>query len=107
MELTTKDDCSEKTKKITQRMTSNLISVLVALITTSGVGIGFYYNTNSQLQQHDIEIQKAKQNDKEIFTKLHENNIMQTVNANDLKHIKERCDRMEENQQIIINLLKQ
>ena len=41
-------------------ITSNFVSVIIALITALGVGYGFYYNTNSTLDSHTMQIREVK-----------------------------------------------
>ena len=98
--------CKTKGLKITQRMTSNFISIFVALLTASGVGYGFYYTTKSQLHLHDQEIKSIKLDVKLINEKINENNTIHTLNSNEIKHLNENCKRIEKNQETIIKLLK-
>lgn len=41
-------------------ITSNLVSVVIALLTALTVGYGFYYNTNSTLNNHTNQINEVR-----------------------------------------------
>jgi uncharacterized protein HemX len=105
LELTHKKDC--KKKHISDKMASNLISIIVAIISASGVGYGFYYNTNSRLNYAEQEINEIQTDVNNIKTILSETQTYQSVNTAELKHINEDLDKIEENQKELIKLIKE
>jgi septal ring factor EnvC (AmiA/AmiB activator) len=89
-------------------ITSNLVSVFVALITASSVGYGFYYNTNSTLDSHTIQIKEVKTDVESLKDAVTNSAIFQgatgeqiksvEVQVNDVKasqiRIEEKLDRL-------------
>ena len=89
-------------------ITSNLVSVFVALITASSVGYGFYYNTNNTLESHTIQIRDVKTDVESLKNAVTNSAIFQgatgeqiksvEVQVNDVKasqiRIEEKLDRL-------------
>ncbi len=88
--------------------TSNILSVIVALLTAFGVGYGFYYNTNNTLDNHTIQIREVKKDVESLKDAVNSSAIFQgatgeqikavEVQVNDVKNsqirIEEKLDRL-------------
>lgn len=89
-------------------ITSNLVSVFIALITALSVGYGFYYNTNNTLNTHTTQIQDVKTDVESLKDAVNNSAIFQgatgeqiksvEVQVNDVKNsqirIEEKLDRL-------------
>jgi uncharacterized protein YwgA len=74
---------------------SNSISIVVALIVALSVGYGFYYNTNSTLDEHTTDIKEVKENVKEVNEQLNEINVYKGVSTTELKSLEEKVEKMD------------
>jgi hypothetical protein len=89
-------------------ITSNFVSVIIALITALSVGYGFYYNTNSTLESHTLQIREVKTDVESLKDAVNNSAIFQgatgeqikavEVQVNDVKasqiRIEEKLDRL-------------
>jgi septal ring factor EnvC (AmiA/AmiB activator) len=89
-------------------ITSNLVSVAIALLTALSVGYGFYYNTNSTLDSHTMQIKEVKTDVESLKDAVNNSAIFQgatgeqikavEVQVNDVKasqiRIEEKLDRL-------------
>ena len=89
-------------------ITSNLVSVIIALLTALSVGYGFYYNTNSTLDSHTLQIKDVKTDVESLKDAVNNSAIFQgatgeqikavEVQVNDVKasqiRIEEKLDRL-------------
>lgn len=88
--------------------TSNILSVIVALLTALTVGYGFYYNTNNTLDSHTLQIKEVKTDVESLKDAVNNSAIFQgatgeqikavEVQVNDVKasqiRIEEKLDRL-------------
>lgn len=93
--MTTEHQILEKHIKRTTLM-SNSVSLLIALFTALSVGYGFYYSTNSTLEQHSKDIKEVKQDVKEIDNKMNEVDVYKGVSQTEIKELKTKVDKMDE-----------
>tara|TARA_R110000764_G_scaffold542_3_gene2046 strand:- start:2586 stop:2891 length:306 start_codon:yes stop_codon:yes gene_type:complete len=98
-----RETLNEKTK-IT--MINSLLSIVLAVITASGVGYGFYFNTNNKLEQHDQQIITLENNVNDLQQAIQLNNTSLAVQSNELKNISQSIHKLEQGQLQIIKLLK-
>jgi uncharacterized protein HemX len=68
-------------------ITSNFVSVLVALITALGVGYGFYYNTNNTLNSHTTQIQDVKTDVESLKDAVNNSAIFQGATGEQIKSV--------------------
>lgn len=88
-------------------LTNHLVSIALAVITAAGVGFGFYYNTSYTLTKHESDIDEVRIDVEKMKTTVQNEQINSSVNAAELKNMKESIDRVEKNQLEIIKLLKE
>ena len=87
-------------------MINSLLSIVLAVITASGVGYGFYFNTNNKLEQHDQQIITLENNVNDLQQAIQLNNTSLAVQSNELKNISQSIHKLEQGQLQIIKLLK-
>jgi chromosome segregation ATPase len=92
------------TKKIP--LLNSLLSIVLAVITATGVGYGFYFNTNNKLDRHDQQIQTLETNVNRLQEAIQLNNTNLAVQSNELKNISKSINKLEQGQLQIIKLLK-
>lgn len=68
-------------------ITSNFVSVVVALITALGVGYGFYYNTNSTLDAHTLQIKEVQTDVRVLKDAVTNSAVYQGASAEQIKAI--------------------
>ncbi len=68
-------------------MASNLVSVTIALITALGVGYGFYYNTNSTLDSHTVQIKEVKNDVESLKEAVNNSAIFQGATSEQIKSV--------------------
>lgn len=85
----------EKSIKRTS-LTSNLISIFLAVVTALGVGFGFYYTTKSRLSTHDTQIQEIQETVKETENKVNDLKVYKGVSSTEMKNLNEKVDKIDE-----------
>ena len=69
---------------------ANSLSVIFALVASLSVGYGFYYNTNSTLQEHTSDIQEVQKEVKKIQTDIQEVDVFKGVSEFEVKALDEK-----------------
>lgn len=78
-------------------LTSNFLSMFIALATALSVGYGFYYNTKMTLENHTNDIQEVQQEVKKIETNMQEVEVYKGVSEVEVKELKENVNKIENN----------
>ena len=92
------------TKKIP--LLNSLLSIVLAVITATGVGYGFYFNTNNKLDRHDQQIKTLETNVSSLQDAIQLNLTTLAVQSNELQNISKSINKLEQGQLQIIKLLK-
>ena len=77
---------------------SNVLGILVALITALSVGYSFYYRTAYTQQLHSQGIEQLKTDVKEIKTQLDNTALTSGVSNAEIDNLKERMSKIENGQ---------
>jgi preprotein translocase subunit SecF len=78
-------------------LTSNFLSMFIALTTALSVGYGFYYNTKMTLENNTTDIQEVQQEVKKIETNMQEVEVYKGVSEVELKDLKSNVNKIENN----------
>jgi len=76
---------------------TNFISGLVAVACALSVGYGFYYKTQSTLNQHTEDIKEVKSDVSVIKKDIQEVDIFKGVNKVEVKTLEEKIQKLEAN----------
>ena len=71
-------------------ITSNLVSVVLALITALSVGYSFYYKTNDTLDTHTTQIQEVKADVKVLTEAVNNSAVFQGATQEQMKAVQEQ-----------------
>jgi uncharacterized protein HemX len=82
-------------------LTSNFLSMFIALATALSVGYGFYYNTKITLENHTSDIQEVELEVKKIQTNMQEVEVYKGVSEVEVKELKENVNKIENNLSIM------
>jgi uncharacterized protein HemX len=82
-------------------LTSNFLSMFIALATALSVGYGFYYNTKITLENHTNDIQEVELEVKKIQTNMQEVEVYKGVSEVEVKELKENVNKIENNLSIM------
>jgi hypothetical protein len=66
-------------------ITSNILSIIIALVTGLGVGYGFYFDTTSTLDSHTIQIEEVKLEVKSLRNDITTSAIYQSSSSEQIK----------------------
>ncbi len=77
-------------------LTSNVISIFIAIIAALGVGFGFYFNTNSQLERHDNTIKVLEEEVEETQVLLNDIQVFRGVSSTEMKNLEKKVDKIDE-----------
>lgn len=80
------------------QLKANVIAVISALLMAATFGYGFYYQTNSQLDQNTEAIDAISEDVEEINEKITNSTVFQNVNKVEMENYNKRLDRLENNQ---------
>ncbi len=78
-------------------MMTNFISGLVAVACALSVGYGFYYKTQSTLNQHTEDIKEVKSDVSVIKKDIQEVDVFKGVNKVEVKTLEEKIQKLEAN----------
>jgi peptidoglycan hydrolase CwlO-like protein len=99
MEATTIEKSIRKTT-----LTSNITSILIAIIAAFGTGYGFYFNTKSSLETHDREIKTLKNRVDENTEDINNIQIYKGVSSAEMKNLEKKVDKIDEKLDKLIEL---
>ena len=71
-------------------ITSNVISITVALITAISVGYGFYFKTTTTLREHSDQIIEVKTNINELKDAVNNSAIFQGATKEQMKAVQDQ-----------------
>jgi len=77
---------------------ANFVAVMVAVLTAASIGYGFYYKTNSQLDQNKSDIGEIKEDVDQINDKITNSTVFQYVSAVEMKNFDDRLEKVEAGQ---------
>ena len=77
---------------------STIVTVVIALITALSVGFGFYYRTNSTLDDHTVQIQEVKVEVKEIKEAVNSSAIYQGASSEQIKNLEKEMTEVKNSQ---------
>lgn len=86
-------------------ITSNAVSVLIALITAVTICYGFYFNTNATLNNHTQSIKEVKEDVGIIKEKISNSKSFEGVTQAQQNDMKARIQRIEDKQDQMIELI--
>lgn len=78
------------------QLTSNLVSLTVAIITALGVGFGFYFNTDNRLTQCEQNIQQIEKMVKKNTEHINQIQVYKGVSSAEMKMIEKKVDKIDE-----------
>lgn len=77
-------------------LTSNLVSLLIAVITALGVCFGFYYNTNMTLESHTESIKIIRDEVDKTQKQVNEIQIFKGVSSSQVESLEKKVDRIDQ-----------
>lgn len=83
---------------------SSIVSVIVALLTASSVGYGFYFKTTSNLEQNKSDIHEIKNQMKTLNEKMNEVAVYKGVSETQINELQMKVEKMDEKLDKIILL---
>lgn len=75
---------------------SNVISIVVALITAFSIGYGFYFNTQHTLKLHEKNIENIDSKVNKNTKQLNEIQVFKGVSSSEMKNLEKKVDKMDE-----------
>jgi peptidoglycan hydrolase CwlO-like protein len=90
METTTIEQSIRKTT-----LTSNITSVLIAIIAAFGTGYGFYFNTKSALETHDKSIKTLENRVNENTEDINSIHVYKGVSSAEMKNLEKKVDKID------------
>ena len=90
-----REEVLERSIKKTQ-FASNFVSLMIALVAALGVGYGFYFNTNSRLENHDESIERLNDKVNETAIQLNEIQVFRGVSSTEMKNLESKVDKIDE-----------
>jgi len=78
-------------KKIT--ITSNVVSLIGAVLVAMGIGYGFYYSTSSTLDIHTEDIKDVKESVENVENQLNDINVYKGISTTELKSLEEKVEQ--------------
>jgi len=78
-------------------MATNLVSGLVAVACALSVGYGFYYKTQSTLDEHTQDIKEVKLDVNTIKDDIQEVDVYKGVNKVEVKTLEDKIQKLEAN----------
>jgi len=76
--------------------TSNIISIVIALVTTLSVGYGFYFNTKSTLDSHEKSIQNIESSVDKNTKQINEIQVYKGVSSSEMENLEKKVDKIDE-----------
>lgn len=92
---TVREETVDRIIKKTQ-LTSNFISLTVAIIAALGVGFGFYFNTDNRLNQCEQNIQQLEKVVKKNTEHINQIQVYKGVSSAEMKMIEKKVDKIDE-----------
>ena len=83
---------------------SSIVSVIVALLTASSVGYGFYFKTTSNLEQNKSDIQEIKNQMKTLNEKMSDVAVYRGISETQINELQTKVEKMDEKLDKIILL---
>jgi cell division protein FtsX len=77
-------------------LTSNLVSLVIAIITALGVCFGFYYKTNSTLESHTNSISLIREDMDKTQKQVNEIQIFKGVSSSQVESLEKKVDRIDQ-----------
>lgn len=68
-------------------ITSNVVSVFIALITALAVGFGFYYTTNNTLDNHTTQLKEVKADVETLKDAVNNSAVFQGATGEQIKSV--------------------
>jgi uncharacterized protein HemX len=87
-------------------LTSNIVSIFLAIISALGVGFGFYFNTRSQLDSHEIRIQEVQKDVKQTKDIVTEIQVFKGVSSSEMQNLDKKVDKIDEKLDKLLMLQK-
>jgi len=84
---------------------SNVVSLVIALLTATSIAYGFYFNTNSTLEMHSRDIKDIKQDIGVIKQDMTNTAVFKGMTEAEQKAIQDRVTRIEDKQDKILEVL--
>tara|TARA_R110002153_G_scaffold54854_1_gene152511 strand:+ start:1261 stop:1587 length:327 start_codon:yes stop_codon:yes gene_type:complete len=85
---------------------STILSIIVALLSTCGIGFGFYYQTKASLEQHDRELIELKQDVEATRMKVDELSIYRGVSSAEMENLENKVDKIDVKLDKILNKIR-
>jgi hypothetical protein len=79
-------------------ITSNIVSVVIALVTALSIGYGFYYNTKDTLNDHTLQINEVKVEVKEIKEAVNNSAVFQGASTEQIKSLENQMNDVKSSQ---------
>lgn len=76
-------------------ITTHIVSSVIALFTALGVVYGFYYKTNSTLENHTNQIKEIKVDVNDVKNKVNESQVFQGVSGIEIKTLQEKVNAID------------
>lgn len=76
-------------------ITSNVVSLVIAMFVALGVGYGFYYRTITTLDEHSENIESVKRDVLDIKTNLQDNAVFQGVSNSEMESLQKQVNGVE------------
>ena len=77
---------------------ANFVAVMVAVLTAASIGYGFYYKTNSKLDQNKSDIGEIKEDVDQINDKITNSTVIQNVSEDEMNNFDDRVANVEAGQ---------
>lgn len=77
-------------------LTSNIVSIMIAIISALGVGFGFYYNTNSRLETNERSIKQLETEVESTQRQVNKMEVFKGVSSAEMKNLEKKVDKIDE-----------
>jgi hypothetical protein len=85
------------------QLTANILSLVIGLVTASGIGYAFYYKTTNTLDTHTLQIEEVKADVQDLTVSVNNSAIFQGASKEQIKSlenqvadVKKTQDRIED-----------
>jgi hypothetical protein len=85
---------------------SNVISIIIATITATSIGFGFYYNTKITLDLHGKSIESIEKEVEINNRMLNEIQVYKGVSSSEMQNLEKKVDKIDEKLDKLILLQK-
>lgn len=87
-------------------LTSNITSILIAIIAAFGTGYGFYFNTKSALETHDKSIKILEERVDANTEDINNIHVYKGVSSAEMKNLEKKVDKIDEKLDKLIELTR-